>query len=47
MHRTEEKARLEEADKACVWHPFTQMRDYAGSRPLIDAPELKGELDAI
>ncbi len=35
MHRIPENVQLEETDKTCVWHPFTQMREYAGSRPLI------------
>ena len=29
------KANLAEIDKSCIWHPFTQMKDYAQSDPII------------
>ncbi len=32
-----EHRRLEESDKKYIWHPFTQMKDWAGERPLIIA----------
>lgn len=30
-----EKARLVEADHRCLWHPFTQMKDWMASEPVI------------
>ncbi|MDP2167401.1 MAG: adenosylmethionine--8-amino-7-oxononanoate transaminase [Thermodesulfovibrionales bacterium] len=35
MELFEEKERLEELDKKYIWHPFTQMKDWLGQKPLI------------
>jgi len=31
----DETKRLEEADVRYLWHPFTQMKDWAAERPVI------------
>lgn len=33
----EENRRLEDIDRRYVWHPFTQMKEWAGQRPLVIA----------
>lgn len=35
MGITEDNSRLEEADLKHLWHPFTQMKEWAGERPVI------------
>ena len=35
MSIQDENRRLEEADKKYIWHPFTQMKDWVGERPVI------------
>jgi adenosylmethionine-8-amino-7-oxononanoate aminotransferase len=35
MGMIEDNNRLEEQDKRYIWHPFTQMKDWLGERPII------------
>lgn len=35
MGTIEENRRLEELDKKYIWHPFTQMKDWLGEKPVI------------
>ncbi len=35
MNIQQYKEHIEKLDKECVWHPFTQMKDWAGEPPLI------------
>lgn len=35
MGMSEDNNRLEEQDKRYIWHPFTQMKDWLGERPVI------------
>src|SRR3972149_6250413 len=33
--KMDEKTELEKDDKQCIWHPFTQMKEYIEEKPLI------------
>jgi adenosylmethionine-8-amino-7-oxononanoate aminotransferase len=35
QHEITNQRELEAVDQRLIWHPFTQMRDYAGAKPLI------------
>ncbi len=37
MRKAEENRRLEELDKQCIWHPFTQMKEWQEETPIVIA----------